>query len=396
MKPIVSLLGVAVLFLAYTTVQPQEAAGPVTVKIHEPKTEITEVILPVDPNPRIQINGVTQMNFGLMVDNTKWLCCGQGAIRTNFKIDGQVVYPNNNPQQALPPGPFNKKRIGHQVVFQLNNVNITQTVEVVPSKPSKGDGKRHLDTALISYTVENKSDRPRSVGVRVRIDTMCGNNDGALFAAPTMPNKVLNGVELKDKTLPEFVQILENPDLKNPGFVGHYTLKMSGKYIGPNRFLCTTHGIGDNGWDVAVQQANGDSDSVVYWDPREIKPGSKIEYAYAYGRGIATLPENEGRVRLEFGGSFEAGKLFSITAYVEEPITSQSLTLELPPGLQLVEGREIMPVPSPSEGNATSVVLWKARVLRYGDHAIRIRSSNGVTQTRTVSITPAQAKSAGE
>ena len=30
---------------------------------------------------------------------------------------------------------------------------------------------------------------------RVRIDTMCGNNDGALFAAPTRPGEILNGVE---------------------------------------------------------------------------------------------------------------------------------------------------------------------------------------------------------
>jgi hypothetical protein len=32
-------------------------------------------------------------------------------------------------------------------------------------------------------------------------------------------------------------------------------------------------------------------------------------------------------------------------------------------------------------------VLWKARVLRTGDHILRVRSSTGVTQTKIVSVT---------
>ncbi len=65
------------------------------------------------------------------------------------------------------------------------------------------------------------------------------------------------------------------------------------------------------------------------------------------------------------------------------------MTLELPAGLERIEGREIQPVPPPSADSATSMVLWKARVQRLGDYEIKVRSSTGVTQIKHVSIQPA-------
>jgi hypothetical protein len=76
-----------------------------------------------------------------------------------------------------------------------------------------------------------------------------------------------------------------------------------------------------------------------------------------------------------------------VTAYVDDPVESQSLTLELPPGMEYVEGKAIQPVPAPAGDVNKSVVLWKARVLRPGHYPIRIHSSNGVTQTQIVTIT---------
>lgn len=362
----------------------QDANRPATAKINEPKSEAAQAALPVEPNPRLQIQYVGMMGIGLTVDNNITLCCGPGAIRTNFKIDGRVLYPNTRGQEALPPGPGGRKRNGLQATWTNGDLTFTQIIEIVPSQ-ARGDKKRYLDTALVRYVVENKGDKPRNVGARVHIDTMCNGNDGALFAAPTHPGKVLDGIELKGKTFPEYVQILERPDLKNPGFVGHFTLKMTGGLIGPDRFICTAHGA-DNGWDLQVLQANGDSDCAIFWEPRDVPPRSKVEFAYGYGKGIATLPENEGRVKLALSGNFEPGKIFTITAYVDEPLARQTLALQLPAELQLVDGREMQPVPPAAEGSATSVVTWKARVLQLGSYDIRIRSSNGVTKTWPVTI----------
>jgi hypothetical protein len=357
---------------------------PVTVKVHPERVDAPQAALPIESGLRIQIEYVGMMGFGLTVDGRYPLCCGAGAIRTTFKIDDRIFYPNVQGKEPLPPGPSDKKRYGQQVTWAIDNLQITQVLELVPSKSA--EPKRWRDTVLSKYVVENNDRVPRKVGVRVHIDAMCGNNDGALFAAPTHPGKVLDGIELKGKDFPDFVQILERPNLQNPGFVGYYTLKMPGKLIGPDRFMATAHGPGDRGWDIPILKANGDSDCAIFWEPREIAPGAKVEFAYAYGRGIATLPENEGRVKLTLSGSFEPGRQFTLTAYVEEPFANQTLLLELPKGMELLEGRELQPVPAPVTGGATSVVTWKARARELGNFDIRIRSSNGVTRTWPITL----------
>jgi hypothetical protein len=330
---------------------------------------------------------VGAMAFGLTVDQ-KNLCCGAGAIRTTFKIDDRIVLPNvPGMGQPLPPDRTGRHHLGQQVAFNADGVQITQIFEVIPSKPAPGE-KRYLDTLLIRYVFENKSGRTRSIGTRVRMDTMCGNNDGALFAAPTRPGEILDATVLEKKTLPDYVQILEVPNLKSPGFVGHYTLKLPGNRIGPDRFLCTAHGgVVDNGWDAGGPfQANGDSDAIMFWTPRDLKNGEKMEMAYAYGRGIASLPGAEGHIRVMLGGSFEPGKLFTVQAVIEDPMVGQSLALDLPAGMTLVEGAALQPVTPAATDIATGIVLWKARVDRLGEFSMRIRSSNGLTETRTVTV----------
>lgn len=360
--------------------------NPVRVTFHEPKTDLATIAMPVQGPQRIQYQYTGQMAFGITVDN-KMLCCGAGAIRTNFKIDGNIVHPTPVAQQPqpLPKDRFGKVRVGVQSSFTHQKIQITQMLEVIPSKPTAGDNKRALDNLLIRYIIENKDTVNHQVATRVRIDTMCGNNDGALFAAPTKPGEILNGIELKDKTLPEYVKILETPNLQNPGFYGHFTLKLPGNRIGPDRFICTSHN-GDNGWDVAPVAAAGDSDCAIFWSPRDIKPGEKIEMAYAYGHGIASLPDGEGRVKVALGGNFEPGKLFTIQAFVEEPFMGQTVSLDLPEGMTLVDGSLTQPAMPANDTQATAAAFWKARVERTGEFAMRIHSSNGFTETRTVSV----------
>lgn len=279
-----------------------------------------------------------------------------------------------------------KKRQGLKSTWNVDNIHFTQTLEIVPSKTSgtTAGQKRRLETVLIRYTIANKDTRARTVGARMRMDALCVDNDGALFAAPTRPGQILNGVELKGKELPPYAQILQRADLKNPGFVGHFTLKMSRPLEGPDRFIATMHGARDDGWNLAVTPAQGDSDAALFWEPKPIPAGGKRELAYAYGKGLASNLENEGKVTVAFGGSFAPNKVFTITAYVDEPLESQTLQLDLPSGLERLEGKEIQPVPPPSNG--TSVVFWKARVLTLGEFTIRLKSSSGQNWNRTITV----------
>jgi hypothetical protein len=386
------LLAVAAVAALTPAVWPQRGDGPVRVTIRdEQKTEeAPEVVLPVDPQPRASIRPFGNMNFCPLLDN-KQVTFGQGPIQTALRIDNQMMYPANAQQLALPQRPGGRPRSGYMQTFVHDRLHFTQTVELITSKPSGKvvpGQKRRLDTILVRYSVVNKDGRPRKVAVRISFDVFLVNNDGALFASPvTHPGQILNGVELKGKTLPPYFQILQVPNIQNPGFVAYFTLKMSKSLEPPTRVVLTNLGTFGGGWDIPAQPA-GDSAMAMYWDDKDLQPGGKRELVYALGEGVASNPENEGRVQVALGGSFEPNKLFTVSAYVEDPLPGQTLTLELPKGMERVEGKELQPVPPPGDEGA-GLVLWKARVLETGTFPLRVRSSNGLTTTKHITISRA-------
>lgn len=364
-------------------------SSPVLVKIQDEKPVIVEQVLPVAGVPIVQYQTQPNMMVNVRVNNQT---LHLGFIQTMFHVDGQVVYPGNPPgrmvlQNTPLPQKGGKPKPGFMSIYEVNNVRITQTIQPVPTKPRQGK-QRLIDSVLINYLVENNDTRPHKVGVRIFMDVFIVNNDGALFAAPNHPGQILDGVELKGKKVPDYLQMLQQPNLKNPGFVAHMTLNFGRNYDMPDRAVLTRLGAFVDQWNLQAIQAMGDSAMGVYWEPKEVKAKGKRQIAYSYGAGIASNPEGDGLVNLVLGGSFEPGKLFTVAAYVQDPAQGQSLTLELPPGMERIEGKEIQPVPMHNaleEGNA--MVLWKCRVLRTGQHVVRVRSSTGLTQAKIVTIT---------
>src|SRR5262245_9793263 len=371
------------LAMAWLAAAAAPAPRPVQVTLQDAKTRAVELAL--DPAER----AVLQMNSGMAimvrVDNQSMHL---GQIVTTFRIDGQITFPARVNMQpvVLPKAPKGKARQGFMQEFDQGPIHITQRAEVAPSKPAKTqpDSKRRLDTVLVRYTIENRDKQPHQVGTRIYVNTMLGTSRTALFAAPNQPGKVLNGVELKDKQVPDYLQVLQNGNLENPGLIATMTYRFGRSWEAPNRVVLTRIGAPGDGWNFNALPA-GNSAMAVYWDPVEIKPGGKRELAYAYGGGIASPPGGEGHVSLALGGSFEPGKLFTITAHVDDPAPGQSLSLELPDGIERVEGKERQPVPLAAEENA-SVVIWKARVPRMGDFRVRVRSGAGATLTKLISV----------
>jgi hypothetical protein len=390
---IFGLLAAFAVALLVVAAHAQDTRPPVKVKIQDETPVVAadaEDTAPVDPTNHVQLQNQGNMALTVRVDNQTMHL---GAIGTTFKIDNQVVFPNiiqgfggrNNVfNQPLPKGKSGKMRIGSRTVFEHGKIRITQESEIVATKAKPGQ-KRRLDAVLVQQFIENSDTRPHSVGARIFMDVFIVDNDGALFAAPTQPGKVLDGVELKGKTLPDYVQFLQRPDIKNPGFIAHLTLNFGRSIDMADRVILTGLGAQQDGWNVGVQQAMGDSAMAVFWDPREIKPGTKRHIAWGYGQGIAPAPEPEGRVNLNLAGSFEPGKLFSVTAQVQDPAQGQTLALELPPGMALVEGKERQPVPALAD-DGSAMVMWKARVLQTGQHTLRVRSSTGTAQGKLITI----------
>jgi hypothetical protein len=358
---------------------------PVQVTFRDEQPVVAETTAALDPVRRINYQP-SGLGAAVRTETNQTLHLGHApTVKVDDMINPgpRVEYAN----RALPAGKGGKVREGFESAYIYGDLRVTCTVSVVPTRPVARGAKRRRDAVLIHYVIENKGQRPHTFGLRVYMDTYVIDNDGALFAAPTIPGQILDGRVLKGKELPPYLQILQRPDLKNPGFVAHMTFDLGSRIDRPDRIVLTRFGAGGGAWDMPVFQAMGDSAMGVFWEPKAIKPGGKREIAYAYGQGIATSPENEGRVQLALGGSFEPGKRFDLTAYVTDPAPGQSLTLELPEGMALVEGKASQPVPEAPGDEASSLVRWRARVLRPGHYAVRVRSSTGVTQGKLITIT---------
>lgn len=358
------------------------------ITIREEKSVKVLPALPVDPTPRIRYN---PGNLSVMVRTLQ----NQSLHLSHypvFHIDGQIVPQGaggrfERANQKLGPDRNGKAREGYTTVFVRPDVRITMVAELVPSRAGSSAKKRQMDTMLLRYEVENLGKTPVKFGMRTYMDCYVVTNDGPLFAAPTLPGKLLDGIVLKDKTLPDYVQILQQPNLKNPGTIGWLTLELGGGLDKADKVVLTRHGVGRiNNWDMQAVKSMGDAALGIFWEPRAIPPGGKRLLGYAYGLGQADPFGHEGRVEVRLAGSFHPGKLFSVTALVHDPAPGQTLVLDLPEGMELTEGREIQPVPRPLPGRPQSLVLWKGRVTNPGEFPLHIRSSTGTTLTKIVTV----------
>ena len=217
------MLGLCLLAFILTCASAQESRGPVKVTINDGGAVIGETTLPLDPVKRItpQFNG--QNSFGLSVEGKRITCTPQGSIWGSLKVDGNISNPFNDFMggrivQPKPLGPTvsGRKRIGTESTWTHQNIKVTQIIEVVPSKstkPGAADKMRRLDTCRMTYILENTDKVAHKVAFKTAIDILVVNNDGALYASPTtQPGKVLNGVELKGKDLPDYLWVLEAPE----------------------------------------------------------------------------------------------------------------------------------------------------------------------------------------
>jgi hypothetical protein len=414
---------------------------PVKVSIRDEKEEgpAARRNLPVDPDPRIayryhnqivivnetrkfiprydrfgitarkERNGQPLLNrAGLPVQKPLTYSNEGSTNNTRLKIDGKDMDLGKGAGKWLvqgediPDDPERKTKKGTRSVLRAGDIEITQILEIVPSKLPVEVGpedtkelKYVLDTLLVRYILVNKGKVQHTAGLRVQVDTLIGYkedgspNDGVPFTIPGRPGLCDTRADLRGKDVPAFIQALEVPDLQKPGLVAHLTLKPGGKLDPPDR-VCLAHWEGgDSPWETRLEPIdNGqfkDSAVFLYWNEKPLKPGQKRQFGFAYGMGGVDADQGTGKLGITLGGSFEPGQYFTVTAYVNNPVPKQTLTLELPEGLK-AEGATKVLVPRPAGKPPTSVVTWRAKVLRTGEFRIRVRSSTGLAQSKTILI----------
>ncbi len=376
---------------------------------------------PLDPNPRLvyrygnnQRFGITalQDSFGNMLNKRITFAADGWSSNTRLKVNGSDVDFGQPPGRwlsraaPLPDDPARQARNRTVSVLGLGNgsqLRVSQYVEIVPSKQPvltvAGQHRRVLDTVLCRYVIENHDRNAHRVGLRVQVDTLIGGNDGVPFTIPGFPGLCDSMADFRDpRQIPQFIQALEFANLQNPGTVAHMTLKVGGKVEPPGRVSLTHWPGGTAPWEVAVRHMGRDSAVVMYWLDKVLKPGQKREVGYAYGLGRVDAGEGGGRLALTLSGNFEPGQVFSVTALVNNPVAGQTVTLETPRGLEIQErpNPPTVSVPRPQPPQNTSVVTWNVKVLQPGEHRIRVRSSTGVAQSKTITIVRPDGPAAGK
>lgn len=365
------------------------------------------------------------MRFGLLAknpadpDRPKKLTYSEhgGSNNTVIRIDGREEFFGQSPGEwvemkrklqasgaaSAPRGP----RDGLASIWELprKKVRVSQELEIVPGAQS-----RRLDTCLVRYILENRDERPHLVGIRFMLDTYIGGNDGVPFTIPGASGLCDTKMAFASpERVPDFIQALEKDDLRDPGTVAYLQFRIGQHIESPSRVLLggwpnpDLRDIGIRGvkaqltgWNVpfvSMKERLGDSETndsavTMYWKEQPLEPGQSRVVGFTYGLGSVDTRESGGHLLLTVGGRLVPSVEFTLTALVHVPQPGETLTLELPPGLEAEGQQRTQIVPSPPSGASRpdSPITWRLRATKEGRYELSVRSSTGARQKLPVMV----------
>lgn len=301
---------------------------------------------------------------------------GPWTSYTTIRVDGKdYVFGGKTTDRAGRSGLFGKvvtppTRRGNQeivTVFQEGPVEVTQSLSFVRSTTTG-----LLDTVRIAYTVKNTDTAAHDVGLRMLLDTMLGNNDGAPFRVGE--REVTADVRYTAANMPEFWQAFDS--LQAPKVTAQGTLKGEGVTT-PDVVYFTNWGVlADGVWDFDFRPGRDftrtgefdlDSALALFWNPAGLAPGQSRTYVTHLGLGGITIAPGRLSVGLTAPAEVVGGgqATFPLLAYVLNSGTGEArnvkVRLTLPNGFTLAgepAERSLGDLPV----GKTAQVQWTVRV----------------------------------
>jgi hypothetical protein len=176
-----------------------------------------------------------------------------------------------------------------RTVWQAGGVHLVQRVYFA-SPPDTG----RPDAAVIEYAITNSSGSALSAGVRIMLDTMIGDNDGAPFFVPSW-GVLTTEHDFGSAAIPDYWTAWESPTFDPDGLKARGILRISGMTT-PNRVvvahwdsaLCPGAGAGlySSVWDYAPNpeiSITCDSAVALFYNPVMLAPGQTRTIRAYYG-----------------------------------------------------------------------------------------------------------------
>ena len=234
-----------------------------------------------------------------------------------------------------------------EVVRSISGVEIRQILTLVEN-PMTG----RKDIVQVRYECRNTTSEAKEVGVRVMLDTMLGDNDGAPFRVGE--EQFTREREYIGSDIPSYWLCFDNFDNPAVTSVGTLYTRASER---PDKVQFASWGeIMNSAWDYQTQNRYMyDTAVAVYFDPAILAPDATRSVTTYYGISETTSVPLPGELSMRIvkpaalnddgNGNYENSP-FDVTAYVkndgETPLTNVRLNLDLmgSDALELVDGAE--------------------------------------------------------
>jgi len=337
--------------------------------------------------------GTTGGNPDAPNDDYKKLLYGHPSPSTSFttiKVDGV-----DNVFSTMNSIPSSNAIVSTQ---EINNLSLKQTLTLL-NNPYTGQS----DTVQIKYTVSNNDTEKHTVGTRIMMDTMLGDNDGAPFRLPEVGN-VINELELTGNNIPEYWQAFDSLENPNVVSVGTFYRSLSER---PDKVQFAYWGdIVDTTWGYTIdpnKPVTSDSAVAMYWNEDELSPGQSREYVTYYGLGTFAIQDLRPPLALRIQAPQELLANENSDGYIPNPYTlvayvwnngdgiatNSKLNLELPAGLTLISGSQEVALGDLAPGEEQSVT-WQIQAESQSSEttlSYSIKASADNSEDKTLPLT---------
>lgn len=291
---------------------------------------------------------VSQSNgkFTLHTADGKKLLYGSGPSTsfTSLKVDGQVTkFGSSDGTFTMAPTVVDANTV--KAVYSFGGVEFTQLLTFV-----QGQTAGNYDTLQITYECRNTTNTAKSIGLRIMLDTMIGNNDYAPLCPYGSSSYAAYETDFPGSSVPVMWEAFD--DFANPTLKALGTLRNAGIET-PDRFVIANWGhIYGTTYDFTYDASISVGDSAVgMWWERTLSPSGTLTFGTFYGLSGASTYTGQSFAltlnsvsSLQVVGSDYYPNPFVIQAnvYNSSPATiyNGTVNLNLPAGLTLEQGAE--------------------------------------------------------